>query len=566
MPSQPPTRMIALVNASKSHSWILILLIICVFQQQCATGETSAETLRILAHPAMFGKRWPGVVTVVLREVDIDLCHETIANSTSNFVGATDGQYDTAMLYDDPYAKTREKMCSYAQMAQAAEKFYPMARYLLVSRVDGLVAMRKDKKSPDTNLGLASVTIEDVEAIRNMIPDGGQNRTSLTTAGIVVSVDAVSRSFVDCCDCEDRCEHSEHDFKRWMVFLRVGSGLSLIGSTYVFLSLIGTRKRRSESMGILFNRLLLGICISDAFSSIAMLLGSWPMQSSPPGDYEGSISQAWWDKTYPGAAGNDATCTLQGFFVHVGVAGSTFFTGFIALQTLLWVRYSWNDQQMHKAEIAFYTVGISIPLVTAIWAAVDGKMGNLPIGICWINMTPQKCEDEMGGALIDEYCDDVARGDDSFAFQIGLAMVWVLLTLVVTFYSMISLFCFVRKLENRSAQWSLTSRHGQLQKKVLLRAMMYISVYVVIWIPTMATLTGASLAELTTVACLLPLQGFLNAVIYSGVVDKCFLRKSPEPRNTTVSSNELGERSQLDLVVKTETRLGEREAANGTGH
>eukprot|EP00980_Cylindrotheca_fusiformis_P028518 scaffold22607_cov123-Cylindrotheca_fusiformis.AAC.15 len=356
-----------------------------------------------------------------------------------------------------------------------------------------------------------------------MVFDGDQNGTSLTTDGVIVSVDAVSRSFIDASD----SEHTAEDAKLWMIFLRVSSGLSLVGSIYVLSSLIGTRERRSGSMDLLFNRLLLGICIFDILSSTAMLLGSWPMQASPPGDYEGNVSQAWWDANFPGAAGDKTTCTLQGFFLHVGMAGSTFFTSFVAVQTLLVVRYAWRNQRMRKAEIAFYTVGIAVPLAGGIWAAVSNSITNFPVGFCWIGVTPLECEDEMGGPLFDEYCDDILLLENGRIYRDVLSMAALFFAILAIAYSMISLFCYVRKQEKQAARWSLTSQRGQQQKKVLVRATMYIAGFVGIWIPSIIALMKASVAGISVAAALLPLQGFLNALIYSGVVDRCFLRNKP---------------------------------------
>eukprot|EP00980_Cylindrotheca_fusiformis_P028519 scaffold22607_cov123-Cylindrotheca_fusiformis.AAC.16 len=555
------TKRVAFPSSSKSQRWTLILLIICGFQQRARCAEeASAETPTILAHPAMFGKRWLRIVTVVLRTIDADLCNETIADGVdSNNFGSTDDLYDTAMLYVDPVLETGKEKCSYAEMAQATEKLYPAARHLLISR-SGLVAMKKDDDSPDTNLALASVTYEDAAAIHNMVSDDDQNRTSLTADGIVVSIDAVSRCFID----DGDSEYTAEDAKLWMIFLRVSSGLSLVGSIYVFCSLIGTKKSRSEKMGLLFNRLLLRISIFDILSSITMLLGSWPMQSSPPGDYEGNISQTWWDASFPGAAGNKMTCTLQGFFLQVGVLGESFFTSFVAVQTLLVVRYAWTNQQMRKAEIAFNTVGIGLPLITGIWAAASDRINNLAVGFCWISMTPRQCKNEMGGPLFDEYCDNTVRVESALAYQIGLAMVWAFLTLLVIAYSMISLFCFVRKREKQASRWMLTSQRGQQQKKVLVRATMYITGYVGIWIPTFISLQGdlvARMARMSLVAALLPLQGFLNALIYSGVVDRCLLRTKEMTNNSQseeVSSNITQPGQVRDIDLRSETLVGQR--------
>lgn len=92
------------------------------------------------------------------------------------------------------------------------------------------------------------------------------------------------------------------------------------------------------------------------------------------------FSQARWLFEFPGASGNTATCTLQGFFVQFGVIGSNFFTAFLALQTLLVVRFSWTEKQMQRAEVAFFSTGIGIPLVTAIWAVGAGYINGTIVG------------------------------------------------------------------------------------------------------------------------------------------------------------------------------------------
>lgn len=68
--------------------------------------------------------------------------------------------------------------------------------------------------------------------------------------------------------------------------LRISSGLSIVGSFYVLLSLIGTKERRQEKLPSLFNRILLGLCVTDLLGSFALLFGQWAMPSLPPGDFD----------------------------------------------------------------------------------------------------------------------------------------------------------------------------------------------------------------------------------------------------------------------------------------
>jgi hypothetical protein len=403
-------------------------------------------------------------------------------------------------------------------------------------------------------------------AIKNRFT--GQNTTNLDSGGVLVKIDAVSRSILDVCDCNSNTvellgNYTTVEVELWITLTRVMSSLSLIGSLYVFFSLVGTKKRRSKHMRSIFNRLLLGICISDIMSSIPMIVATWAVPASPPGDFEGYYSQARWDSLFPGASGNIATCTAQGFFVHLGICGSTFFTGCVAIQTLLVVRYAWTDRQMRNAEIAFYASSIGLPLITGIWAAAANLMNPMVIGFCWLNSSPQECGSQSGGPILDEYCDAAVRGENYFVYQIAFAMAWIFLTVLVIVGSMISLFLFVRKQELQAARWSYNAQEGRQQKQVLTKAMMYISVYALIWLPTITSLVVLEesfdpVAVTTIVATLLPLQGFFNSLIYSGIIEKCLQRvccgggtKGPRQghRNSTATFSSKGEQKHPSELV-----------------
>lgn len=380
----------------------------------------------------------------------------------------------------------------------------------------------------------------------------GENITSLGNPGetIVFEIDAVSRSILDICTCnsslakkdtsDDKhlsvnlkqcgCEilNSEDQHIKMSRLLRVGGALSFLGSGYVLLSLIGSKRRRSRSLQLLFNRLLLCISIADMCSSLGMVVGNLAFPSTPPGDFAGYHSQNLWDSRFPDGRGNSATCTAQGFFIHIGIGGSTFFTGFVAIQAVLMVRYGWTDQQMRKAEIAFFILGIGYPLATAISAAVFDMFHPIGLGFCWISNSPPDCWWRLSGPILDEYCDAVGNGTDTFFYQIGFALAWVALMLLVIMGSMLSLFLFVRKRELQVARWHHNHRRRSQQQKVFFKAIMHLSAYAIVWIPTAVAQTGGAAfdGELVNimVALALPLQGSLNALIYSGIIEKCLPR------------------------------------------
>jgi len=72
----------------------------------------------------------------------------------------------------------------------------------------------------------------------------------------------------------------------------------------------------------------------------------------------------------------------------------------------------------------------------------------------------------------------------------------------------------------------LSHSERKLEKKVLAKAIMYISVTLIIWIPTFLAVLGLIFVEhfdwANVFLCLLlPFQGGFNALIYSGKFEKC---------------------------------------------
>mmetsp|Transcript_30360 Transcript_30360/g.72783 ORF Transcript_30360/g.72783 Transcript_30360/m.72783 type:complete len:240 (-) Transcript_30360:1264-1983(-) len=206
------------ICASTVLLWIVTFLSTC---ENCHAQNTSSPQ-SILAHPSMFGAPWTGIVTVVVVKTTTDLCSETLESTENNIffnlsTNELNDQYDTAIFYDDPYVDEWKGSCDYSQMAQAVETLYPSAKYLLISK-DSLTAFQKLDDEPDTNLSLASVTMDDAKEIDSML----RNETGalITDGAILLTIDAYSRAYVDTCI----CRKDEEDLKRkrlWSTLLRV---------------------------------------------------------------------------------------------------------------------------------------------------------------------------------------------------------------------------------------------------------------------------------------------------------------------------------------------------------
>lgn len=136
--------------------------------------------------------------------------------------------------------------------------------------------MKKFEDEPDTILSLASVTLDDAKEINSML----LNETgSMIFDGVaLLNIDAYSRAYVDTCNCPSDEEVIERK-ALWATLLRIGSALSILGSTYILLSLVSTSTRRKKNLPLLFNR------------SIALFWGRWAAPASPPGDFEKYYSQ-----------------------------------------------------------------------------------------------------------------------------------------------------------------------------------------------------------------------------------------------------------------------------------
>lgn len=171
--------------------WHALVVVLMACQKCDAQNHSSIHT--VLAHPAMFGSPWTGVITAAVLKTTRNLCDgnlesitEIINFNSSKVQAADDQQYDLAIFYDDPDVQGWRSSCEYSQMAQVVERLYPSAKYLLISN-DSLNALRKRKDEPDTNLSLASVILQDVYVMNEMF----QNETA-----IPMTIDAYTRAFV----------------------------------------------------------------------------------------------------------------------------------------------------------------------------------------------------------------------------------------------------------------------------------------------------------------------------------------------------------------------------------
>ena len=122
----------------------------------------------------------------------------------------------------------------------------------------------------------------------------------------------------------------------------------------------------------IYHRIICGLSCSDILASFAYFFGTWLVPANKVGGF-GSVY---------GAIGNDATCSLSGFFAQFAVA-STLYNGTLTWFYLLTIYFSWSDRNLRKIEKWFHIIPIGFALLTSSIAAGLDMYGNVE-WLCWI--------------------------------------------------------------------------------------------------------------------------------------------------------------------------------------
>lgn len=138
---------------------------------------------------------------------------------------------------------------------------------------------------------------------------------------------------------------SDEERRLLSVIPHVTGSLSILGSAFIIYDVASDRKKWTSP----YHRLLFAMGVVDFVSSFATSLSTIPM----PYD-SGPLSY-----------GNDATCKLQGFFVHFNIA-SPLYNLVLSIYFLLTVSFKWTREDVKKkAEIWLHGLPIVWSFTTA---------------------------------------------------------------------------------------------------------------------------------------------------------------------------------------------------------
>ena len=122
----------------------------------------------------------------------------------------------------------------------------------------------------------------------------------------------------------------------------------------------------------IYHRIICGLSCADILASLAFFFGTWLVPANTVGGF-GPVY---------GAIGNDATCSLSGFFAQFAVA-STLYNGTLTWFYLLTIYFSWSNRKLRKIEKWFHIIPFGFALLTASIAAGLDMYGNVE-WLCWI--------------------------------------------------------------------------------------------------------------------------------------------------------------------------------------
>ena len=190
----------------------------------------------------------------------------------------------------------------------------------------------------------------------------------------------------------------------------VSSSISLISTITVICMIARSHTKLSST----FHRLLFGLCISDLFSSLGVTLSTIPI----PSKYNQSI---WWN-----AQGTVETCTVQGFFIFVGLRAAQFYNCSLCIYYLVVIKYNKKEEYIRKyIEPWLHSVPIFISLLFGIIIAAKDSF-NPGLTFCGVGADPPGC--------ISNDALECTRGRDAQTLYLIFAAVpYVVLPFIIVF-------------------------------------------------------------------------------------------------------------------------------------
>ena len=210
-------------------------------------------------------------------------------------------------------------------------------------------------------------------------------------------------------------------------------------------------------------------------------------------------------------------CCCKGFMFQVGLLGSIMYTSSLSLHFLLIIRYKWLPSQVKKIDPFIHSLCILIPLGTAVVGWIK-KFYNPTTFACYVQGYPTSCLLPGEPKCI--------RGEGVKLGLFFMLILPILLSFIFITTAMIMIYFNVYHQDQRMSRYQHgLSDENRMSRQAFWMACQYISAFCVSFTPVIfiymiKIITGGKVGQvqfyfLLWQALLSPLQGFLNAIVYS---------------------------------------------------
>lgn len=292
--------------------------------------------------------------------------------------------------------------------------------------------------------------------------------------------------------------------------------LSIVGSSYVIYRILTTdrspnlRGRNSRS----YSNLLLCLCIADFITSLAYFLSTWPIPKN------NLYSDYIW-----GEAGNQITCSIQGAMGQFGGMASIMYTCGIILHFLLGIRYKWLSSDLEKIAPFIHILCFLVPAGSAIFGWLK-TVYNPTVNMCFLQSYPIGCGSTSGVACI--------RGANVKLYTILFGLLPIFLGLFFIIISMTLIYMSVYNQDQEMSRFRFGQENERrMSKEAFSLACQYVAAFFVAFVPPAISMTTILIIHKELPfgwrlfrSLVSPLQGFLNAFVYSNDLKRQFLTMS----------------------------------------
>jgi len=253
-----------------------------------------------------------------------------------------------------------------------------------------------------------------------------------------------------------------------------------------------------------YTNLLLGLSVADLITSIAYFLSTWPIpKDTIDTDY------IWYN------VGTQTTCNIQGLMFQIGTLGSLMYTCSLSLHFLLSIRYKWLPSRVKELDPFIHAESILIPVGTGILGWIATVYNPVILG-CYTQGYPSGCLKIGAPKCI--------RGQQTRMYMLFMIVFPILLAFMFISTAMTLIYLTVYNQDQRMTRYQYGANNSnRMTRQTFWMACQYVGAFCVSFIPFALMYVVKIITDgdapifylLFWQALFSPLQGFLNAVVYS---------------------------------------------------